>query len=105
MLCPARRCIRVRSMPPELDEGFAPSLSESVEALRRPLSFAARDNFAGIDRVTNLGGTLAGACARLGTLLAGERATALQKWGRDLHGFDARPRGERERLVARGMRL
>jgi ATP-dependent DNA helicase RecG len=76
-----------------------------VEALRRPLSFAARDNFAGLDRVSNLGGTLAGACARLGNLVGGERASALLAWGRELMGFDQRPRGDREKLVARGMRL
>ncbi len=83
----------------------AVSLGEALEALRRPLTFAARDNFAAIDRVVDLGPTLAQACARLLPHVRGERGAQLAAWARDLGEFAARPRAAREQLVARGMRL
>src|SRR5579883_130050 len=79
--------------------------AEALEALRRPLRFAAQDGFAHLDRVVDLGGTLAAAAARLLPFVDGARRQALEAWGRELAGWQGAPRGTRESLVARGLRL
>ena len=77
-----------------------------VDALRRPLLFAARDGFAGIDQVTGLGATLRAGCDRLaGAPLPAERVAPVQAWRRALERFEKLPRGEQEIEVARGLRL
>jgi ATP-dependent DNA helicase RecG len=77
-----------------------------VDALRRPLLFAARDGFAGIDQVTGLGATLRAGCDRLARApLPAERVAPVQAWRRALERFEKLPRGEQEIEVARGLRL
>jgi ATP-dependent DNA helicase RecG len=77
-----------------------------VEALRRPLMYAARDGFRGIDRITDLGATLRAACDRLcGATLPPERVGPVRAWRRGLDRFEKMARGDQEIEVARGLRL
>jgi hypothetical protein len=70
-----------------------------VDALRRPLLFAARDGFTGIDQVTGLGGTLRAACDRLAAVpLPPERVGPVKAWRRSLDRFE-KPRKVRLRFV------
>src|SRR5262245_55164134 len=83
-------------------------LTQLVEALRRPLLYAARDQFAGIDQVTNLGATLRAACDRLVAQpgsLPPERVGPVRAWRRELERFERLPRDAQEIEVARGLRL
>jgi ATP-dependent DNA helicase RecG len=81
-----------------------PEPLEALEALRRPLEFVARDGFANLDRVRDLGASLHQAAARLaGCVPSG--SDRLASWAREVSGWDALARPERERLVAVGLRL
>lgn len=78
---------------------------EALGALRRPLDFAARDNFGHLDVVRDLGQSLAQAAARLEPHLGKPLAARLSAWARDVARWSVLPRTERERLVAAGLRL
>jgi ATP-dependent DNA helicase RecG len=78
---------------------------EALDALRRPLEFAAKDGFAHLDVVRGLGASLSGAAGRLAKLVPSKRATGLNAWARDVGRWDVLPRSERERLIATGLRL
>jgi ATP-dependent DNA helicase RecG len=82
-----------------------PTLGEALEALRRPLEFVARDAFAHLDVVRDLGGSLRTAAQRLGPLLSRDQQPAWKAWARDLARWNVLPRSERERMVALGLRL
>ena len=73
-----------------------------ADALRRPLAFAAKDGFAHLDKVRDLGATLRTAADRL--IAAGAPASIVE-WRRALERFDALGRDQREVLIARGLRL
>ena len=81
------------------------SLREALEALRRPLDFVARDEFAHLDVVRDLGATLSTAARKLAVLVAAGRRKGLEAWARDVARWDVLPRTERERLIAAGLRL
>jgi hypothetical protein len=78
---------------------------EALEALRRPLEFVARDGFANLERVRDLGPSLESAAARLADRVAPPPRERLASWARDVRRWDNLPRPERERLVAVGLRL
>src|SRR5215831_7186758 len=80
-------------------------LGSPIEALKRPLAFAAREGFAHLDKVRDLGATLRANADRLLAVLGEAAAHPLDEWRRALDGFDQAPRRERELLVARGLRL
>jgi ATP-dependent DNA helicase RecG len=88
-------------MAPNAQPGFA----EALEALRRPLDFVARDGFANLDVVRDLGGSLRTAAQRLLALLPKEKQPGLAAFARDVQRWDVLPRTERERMVAQGLRL
>src|SRR5437899_2476045 len=78
----------------------------ALESLKRPLAFAAREGFAHLDKVRDLGPTLRAALDRvLAALPNGAEAGALGDWRCALDRFEVASRGERELLVARGLRL
>jgi ATP-dependent DNA helicase RecG len=81
------------------------ALREALKALRRPLELAARDAFAHLDVVRDLGATLSTAARRLSVLVAPGRRAALEAWARDVGRWGVLPRTERERLVGAGLRL
>jgi ATP-dependent DNA helicase RecG len=81
--------------------GFA----EALEALKRPLDFVARDGFANLEVVRDLGSSLRAAATRLATLLPKEKQAGLAAFARDVQRWDVLPRAERERMVAQGLRL
>jgi ATP-dependent DNA helicase RecG len=83
----------------------AEALREALEALRRPLDFVARDDFANLDLVRDLGATLSTAARRLSVLVAAGRRKGLEAWARDVQRWEVLPRSERERLIAAGLRL
>jgi ATP-dependent DNA helicase RecG len=78
---------------------------QHLEGLRRPLAFAARDGFAHLEKVRDLGPTLRAAADRVLQAVGREPQAALLEWRRALDRFDAAPRGDRELIVARGLRL
>jgi ATP-dependent DNA helicase RecG len=78
---------------------------EALEALARPLEFAARDSFANVDRVRELGTTLPLLASRIAGFVTAERKERLRVWARDVARWDVLPRTERERLVAAGLRM
>src|SRR3954464_14577515 len=88
-------------MPPNAQPGFA----EALEALKRPLDFVARDGFANLDVVRDLGTSLRTAASRLLPLLPKEKQPGLAAFARDVARWDVLPRTERERMVAQGLRL
>ncbi|MCB9556117.1 MAG: ATP-dependent DNA helicase RecG [Deltaproteobacteria bacterium] len=91
-------------MPDREDIGRG-DFGRALQALERPLVFAARDNFSGIDDVTDLGGTLQRASRRLEALLSEEQRGTLGDYAAALDGFEQLDRLSRTRLVARGLRL
>jgi ATP-dependent DNA helicase RecG len=78
---------------------------EALEALARPLEFAARDSFANVDRVRELGTTLPLLASRIAGFVTPERKERLRVWARDVARWDVLPRSERERLIAAGLRM
>jgi len=82
-----------------------PGFVEALEALRRPLEFVARDGFANLDVVRDLGSSLRAAAGRLAPLLPKEKQPSLAVFARDVARWDVLPRAERERLVAQGLRV
>ncbi|RMH42085.1 MAG: ATP-dependent DNA helicase RecG [Deltaproteobacteria bacterium] len=80
-------------------------LHRRVEALRAPLQVAARDQFAGLANVRDLGATLRAAVDRLVPVAPEERRGPLLTWRRRLDGFERLDRAEQSVEVARGLRL
>ena len=78
---------------------------EALAALARPLEFAARDSFANIDRVKDLGATLPLLASRIGGFVTAERKERLRIWARDVARWGVLPKTERERLIAAGLRM
>ena len=81
------------------------SVLKAWQALQRPLSFAAKNNFQNIDKIEALGATLRKAAQGLAPCLQGEAARNLEDYQRRLQGFDQGSRSEQVRLVARGLRI
>src|SRR5262245_36661289 len=75
------------------------------DALRRPLSFAARDGFAHLHKVRDLGPTLRGAVDRLLERLVPSDRTAIAAFRQSLDAFERLPTPDQELLIARGLRL
>ncbi len=78
-------------------------LRRRVEALRRPLAFAASDSFRGIAKIRDLGATIAGACDRI--LSVAEDDVGLRAWRRAIETFDEMAGPAKAVEVARGLRL
>ncbi len=83
---------------------MADTYREALDALRRPLEFVARDGFANLEAVRDLGSSLKLAATQLSRLLSAPRDKHLTAWARDVARWDVLPRTERERLVAAGLR-
>jgi ATP-dependent DNA helicase RecG len=77
---------------------------EALEALKRPLEFVARDGFANLEAVRDLGPSLEQLASQLGRHLPETRSQNLAAWARDVARWNVLPRTERERLVAAGLR-
>jgi ATP-dependent DNA helicase RecG len=77
-----------------------------VDAFARPLFAAARDGFAGMGEIADLGARLREGCDRL--IAAGvppERMGPLSTWRRGLDRFERMGRDQKEIEIARGLRL
>jgi ATP-dependent DNA helicase RecG len=84
------------------------SLRDAIEALRRPLAFAARDDFAALGRIEGLGVGAAAAAGRILPLLGAPHAAVraeLCRFANDCAGLAAATEPQRRALVARGLRL
>jgi ATP-dependent DNA helicase RecG len=87
-------------------------LAEAIEALRRPLAFAARDDFASLGRIHGLGATTARSAERVAAALASDSRepvarlrAALEQLVAEAAEADAKPEDERRVVVARGLRI
>ncbi|HEY3353952.1 MAG TPA: ATP-dependent DNA helicase RecG, partial [Polyangia bacterium] len=89
------------------EDGRAPATT-LIEALRRPLAFAARDDFAALGRIVGLGVAAAAAAGRILPLLGsahGPVRAELTKFANACLEADAAPEAQRRVIVARGLRL
>jgi ATP-dependent DNA helicase RecG len=77
-------------------------LKRRVEALRRPLTLAAADDFAGVRKVQGLGNALRSACDGL---IAKLPSDALSSWRATLGRWEQLDETQQAAEVARGMRL
>ena len=83
-----------------------PELIRRVEALRRPLELAAKDNFAGVRKIAGLGIALRAACD--GVIAKAPPSVpieALAAWRESLGRWEQLPEDQQAVEVARGMRL
>ena len=78
-------------------------LIRRVEALRRPLELASRDNFRGVRQIAGLGSALRAACD--GVIAKAPDAAALVSWREGLGRWEQLAHEQQEVEVARGMRL
>ena len=84
---------------------MATTFRDALDALRRPLEFVARDSFANLEVVRDLGGSLPTLAQHVTGYLPRDKSAGLSGWARDVARWNVLPRPERERLVAAGLRL
>ena len=83
----------------------ASGFHDALEALRRPLEFVARDGFANLEVVRDLGASLHTAAGRLSGHLPAKRRAPLKAWARDVGRWNVLPRPEQKRLITAGLLL
>ena len=84
----------------ESGEEALPSAARALEALLPPLRFAVKDGFAGAERLLALAATVRGAVERARAFGAPD-SEALRRLVAEAEAFDASPKAERRRALAR----
>ena len=84
----------------ESEKEALPSAARALEALLPPLRFAVKDGFAGAERLLALAATVRGAVERARALGAPD-SEALRRLVAEAEAFDASPKAERRRALAR----